>query len=525
MKTILLTGLILNLIALTGCVGNKKINSDVIPTLSFNNEEGRVGDSISLSPQNLTAGSVIRLCSISPALPSGLSIDPLTCVIAGTPTVGISETKFTITATNKAASVQASLILRVQHFRGEPVATFGNADGSALFDIRTDTNVSGTWYKDVIRGMTIQPDGKILVTGETSAPVGFPTDGFVARVNTDGSLDTTFAAGGKFFYNTAFNAREYMYDVEVHNNKIYVFGTGRTSGLTNSARATILRLNMNGTLDTTFGTNGEVVFFTAAETSFIFRAKILDDGKMIVQGYNISPARQWFVSKLNADGSFDTTFGTNGTFTLLSATTNISCDLLVDDKGKIFVLVTVGESVDYKTTVFKLTANGALDTAFGTNGMYSSGGITRSYPSSFYLVNGELVLLAYVEASPIWNKYIQKLDPDSGVPISNWGTNGTVTYDTQTEFVDSYLNHSIVINDQMILSGSNGASFALVSVDLKTGELSDKFGTNGIYISSAQTPNQQINRLAIDPTTKKLWGVGYADSTSANLLLNVINFQ
>lgn len=49
-----------------------------------------------------------------------------------------------------------------------------------------------------VRALTIQSDGKIIVVGESYNNTSFATQVAVARYNTDGSLDTTFAISGKY---------------------------------------------------------------------------------------------------------------------------------------------------------------------------------------------------------------------------------------------------------------------------------------------------------------------------------------
>lgn len=251
---------------------------------------------------------------------------------------------------------------KTYEFLGLPFDNFGNSDGSIFIDINPDTVHSGTTYKDVSRGMTLQSDGKILIFGDTSTtnPSG-PTDGFVARVNTNGSLDTSFNNTGIFQFNSSYDRRDYFFDVKVKNNYIYAFGSSRTTTASTSATSIIVRLNMNGSVDTSFGTNG--VAFLSSETSFAMRAVIDDAGVMYLMSYNVPVSgRQYFVTKVNANGSVDTTFGVNGIYAYPSGITYTEGDIVLDDNGKIITTFTAGtSSSDYKSIIIRLNSNGTLD--------------------------------------------------------------------------------------------------------------------------------------------------------------------
>ncbi len=67
-----------------------------------------VGSAVSISP---TFTGAVTSCTISPSLPEGLSLNPTTCAITGTPTSAFPQTTFTITATNQHGSTTAQVTL------------------------------------------------------------------------------------------------------------------------------------------------------------------------------------------------------------------------------------------------------------------------------------------------------------------------------------------------------------------------------------------------------------------------------
>jgi len=181
-----------------------------------------------------------------------------------------------------------------------------NSDGS------TDASFNaGTSANDGVSQIVLQPDGKILIAGFFTKYNGVDRYRF-ARLNADGSLDLTFKVG--LPSGTSISAIAVQPD-----GKILIGGNFKTyNGL---ERDCIARLNVDGTLDSTF--------LTPYWTSFIGRINsivVANDGKIYVGGINIP---QNFC-RLNANGSRDTTF------TSLGANGEVSA-MIKDPDGKIVI--------------------------------------------------------------------------------------------------------------------------------------------------------------------------------------------
>ncbi|WP_379963351.1 T9SS type A sorting domain-containing protein [Epilithonimonas sp. UC225_85] len=181
-----------------------------------------------------------------------------------------------------------------------------NSDGS------TDASFNaGTSANDGVYQIVVQPDGKILIAGYFTKYNG--TDRYrFARLNADGSLDLTFKTS--LPNGTNINAIAVQPD-----GKILIGGNFKTYN--SLERDCIARLNIDGTLDSTF--------LTPYWTSFIGRINsivVANDGKIYVGGINIP---QNFC-RLNANGSRDTTF------TSLGANGEVSA-MIKDPDGKIVI--------------------------------------------------------------------------------------------------------------------------------------------------------------------------------------------
>ena len=136
--------------------------------------------------------------------------------------------------------------------------------------------------------------------------------------------------------------------------------------------ATLVRLNEDGTLDTSFGDNGLVSLRFTGDTQ-IAAVRLLPDGKLLVAGTVYGNGG--FVARLTADGSLDASFGTGGTTRNAAGTVQ---DMIVLPDGSLLVTglthapsYTTGDWDSYGAAV-RLKADGSLDPSFGTGGSVSA---------------------------------------------------------------------------------------------------------------------------------------------------------
>ncbi len=139
--------------------------------------------------------------------------------------------------------------------------------------------------------IAVQNDGKIVVAGIIE--VTPPYDGAVilSRLNTDGSIDSTFAHSGSV--SPSIGANSCAVSVQ-SDGKIVVAGSGDDHDTGNTD---ISRFNSDGSIDSSFHANGSFGFYKSAQNTSI---ALQNDGKIVVSGIDLL--------RLNTDGSLDTTF-------------------------------------------------------------------------------------------------------------------------------------------------------------------------------------------------------------------------
>ena len=168
------------------------------------------------------------------------------------------------------------------------LAQDGNLD--TTFDVGLGANAN-------IETTALQPDGKLLIGGAFSSYDGI-TQNRIARLNSDGSLDTSFNAGGIGANNSVLSI------IIQPDGKILVCGAFEFYN--NIPVSKIIRLNTDGSLDSSFN-NSTIASY------YIYNMALQSDGKILIATqYNITSRR---IERLNSDGTLDESFnlgiGTN----------------------------------------------------------------------------------------------------------------------------------------------------------------------------------------------------------------------
>ena len=199
------------------------------------------------------------------------------------------------------------------------------------------------------------------------------------------ALDPTFGTGGQVFGlfggGSVNNANEAAAVAVAGDGKIVAAGVISSTGSTSTLA--VRRFNSDGSVDTTFGTNGETDLPLPANTTFVVAPRnlvIKGDGSVILAAAFFLPSSESstnvstsFVAQLTPTGQLDANFGTNGEFTLpgthdaLDAVALQTDGKIVAAGTRVVVDPTNGVGTD-QLLATRLTATGALDTSFNGSG-------------------------------------------------------------------------------------------------------------------------------------------------------------
>jgi uncharacterized delta-60 repeat protein len=219
-----------------------------------------------------------------------------------------------------------------------------------------DTTIfTGTGANNDVLTVVVQPDGKILLGGQFTTYSGVSKNSIV-RLNSDGSIDNTFNVGTGF----AGTLPTSVLDIVLQpDGKILCGGTFTTyNGV---AARKIIRLNTDGTRDTSFTPSG-AGFTTSGRVQKIL---LQPDGKIICGGDFISydGVTRNNILRLNSDASYDSSFITGTGFNTDFGTSVISMDLQPDGKILVAGAFTMYNGIE-TPRIAKLNTDGSYDTSF-----------------------------------------------------------------------------------------------------------------------------------------------------------------
>lgn len=360
-----------------------------------------------------------------------------------------------------------------------------NTDGSIDNSFNLDTLSGGTDLNGPqlprIFDLAIQPDGKILIAGTFIAYGGVLGNG-IFRLNTDGSLDPSFNSG----IDNTFWSHD-IQDIEIQpDGKILLAGSFRNT--TNNAKG-VMRLNMDGSADASFNNN-----LTA--TPDAFSVAIQNDGKIIIGGDDENSPFNGFVNgfrRVNADGTTDVSFDA----TILDATIRT---LAIESDGKILVGGRIASVNGVpKNGIVRLLPDGTIDPSFTANFTAGAQGQGVVYAinilgSGHYLVGGFFSVVNNEQKLGLVRLNLDgSLDPDFSSGI-----------DPTAELFNARVETITVLTSESLLLSGTGFSIGtgtqarfgiarIISVPETTGPGGEMGEATGEEIDSTFNPNAGTN--------------------------------
>jgi uncharacterized delta-60 repeat protein len=236
---------------------------------------------------------------------------------------------------------------------GSPDASFGTG-GQVLSDLSPGAG-------EFAYGMALQADGRIVLAGQADGGSGVVVT--LARYNPDGSLDTTFGAGGLVFSGFPGGA-----------NAVAVQSDGRI--VVAGFSFLVTRFNADGTLDTGFGSGGQVAvpfgdFGWDSEANAIL---VQPDGGIVVAGGSYGSRYDFALARLDSDGSLDKGFGHDGMVTTDFHNGRDAIEALVLQPDGRLVAAGFGHASNPSSAdsvhfaLARYEPDGALDRSFGRSG-------------------------------------------------------------------------------------------------------------------------------------------------------------
>ena len=268
-------------------------------------------------------------------------------------------------------------------------STFGNG-GKVVTPVGADD--------DAALALAVQADGRIVVAGST-AQAATGQDFLVLRYLADGTLDPSFGADGKVVTSFGSDTDRAMAVAIQPDGKIVVGGETQSGASTSGIDFALARYLPDGTLDGAFGSGGKVVTPIAShagtDSIYALALPVVDGEQRILA---VGGEGNFQAARYRADGQLDSGFGTGGKVTnLFNANIGSARSVVLLPGGQ---AVLAGSVVNDFAAV-QLTVQGTLDAGFGTGGRFVHAVSASNWDSATALVrqaDGKLVLGGWVYA-------------------------------------------------------------------------------------------------------------------------------
>ncbi len=320
------------------------------------------------------------------------------------------------------AGSQNDLVLVQYNTDGSLDASFGN-NGIAEIDL-PEASVR-------IGEAILLEDGDIMVSGGNGF-LSSSVEPFLARINSDGSLDAGFGNGGIVIDNTFGVPPARINALALQNGNQLIAGINAPGGIF------VVRYNVaTGDRDNTFGTNG-LALFDAFPTASIEKILIQEDEKILMVGTRFEAPDFTGVLKVrrfNIDGDGDLSYGDGSSSEITvfaGGSRGVDATLLMD--GGMLVVVNEDGLINRRAALTRIGTNGFQDLDFGSSGLVifeSTSGLDNAdiqVHAMSPLQNGA-VLVAGTDGGPSASVAFLRRFSASGSPDLDFGQNGAVTTD------------------------------------------------------------------------------------------------
>ncbi|MEJ7623012.1 MAG: carboxypeptidase regulatory-like domain-containing protein [Pyrinomonadaceae bacterium] len=350
--------------------------------------------------------------------------------------------------------------------------------------VMTNITVPGyQYFYPVTESMLVQPDGKILVCGRFwEDGLSFWYGTYIVRYLPDGTLDTSFGTNGKVAVigpGVPFGNQSAGAEMALQPDGMIVL-IGMYNGY--GEGIVIHRYTSSGMLDSTFGTNGSTLV-SGIEFERGTSIALQPDGRIVGVGWDFNPYTTPYYSailvfRLNTNGTLDGSFGSAGTGVVLIANGYDGAEVLAQPDGKILVVGSEGTNI----LLARYTSNGSLDPSFGTGGSVTQRINNINFSGAALQPDGKTVVIGSAYSNGQLGSTLFVRYNANGSPDTSFGTTGVSS--VESDFLKEP-NTVLFQSDGKIIAIGNAADnatgrngFAIVRLT-SNGSPDSSFGIGG----------------------------------------------
>ncbi|MCC6459880.1 MAG: hypothetical protein IT260_05400, partial [Saprospiraceae bacterium] len=286
------------------------------------------------------------------------------------------------------------------------------------------------------------PSGKIILAGHSQGPDG--TDFALVRLLQDGKFDSLAGPEGQMRIDLGYSNDSCLAAALYETDRIVMGGCVTLPGQ-EGYTILVARVDVDGQLDTTFGAKGQLSINLPTNNEMVTKMLSLPDGKILIAGnafygtsFDFPDSTAVFVGRLQADGQIDSTFGTNGfiypryEYTCKSS---LLGDILLDKNSRIVLsggsyspypgFYNIDDMCTHNIHICRYLPDGQADPTFGNNGVQELP-FTEGRANALHVdEDGKIIVAGVITdllTDPIYT-FIARLLSD-GSPDSSFAKNG-----------------------------------------------------------------------------------------------------
>lgn len=371
---------------------------------------------------------------------------------------------------------------------------------------------SGRVVKDLgfpfaLRGMTVQPDDKIVMVGGGNLGELSGASAVLIRYLADGRIDSGFASNGV--------ALDTLYETGIlaHSVDIQTDGKIIVAGYTwFDKHLYVSRSHEDGTRDDSFGWNGRVIINRNPELIVIEEVVAKEDGKILLAGHieDVNEELDFLLYQFQSNGDLDSTFGNNGIMQIdFGESDERMRDMIIQPDGKIVVC---GRNAYFSGNqrlrdyvVARFHSNGSIDSGFGNNGVFITDYENSKFAWTIGLQSDGKIVVGAKEGTV----YVVLRFSTDGILDTTFGDSGRVALDIPSQLGGGNCELLIQPNDKIVVtSGSDldpSLDFATVRF-LPDGDLDSTFGDMGIVTTDFDSAYDKSEYVVMQSTGKIIVG-------------------
>lgn len=380
----------------------------------------------------------------------------------------------------------------------------------------------GTGNNERATSMVSQGNGRYVIGGSS---LGANRDNGFVRIKANGTLDSTFGTNGMFRTAVVTGVDEQVSNIAMLPDSSIIAQCQTTTG---SIKPFLIKLTKNGSIDTTFNNGtGEWVSALSSSTHYFFGMAITNSGKIVCVGEDQegSPDRL-LMAMFNPNGTLDSTFGTNGVAKFaFGGTYHSGRNVRIDPAGKIVV---VGQRNSSNSSVagaiLRFNPDGSLDSTFSNDGWLTVNSTTTQgiFFDVAFANNGDLLVTGYASTGNTNTDriFLARYD-NAGNAIQSFGTNGKKEIDLVPSLTDRGYRILPAGNNRYYLSFRAKRNSSVGSQDiylmriLGNGEIDTTFGQGGVIYTDFDNLDNEMSAMAIRPSGEILV-LGYTSNLSGS---------